>query len=509
MLGFSRQIVLLFAFACVCRFASSAEDSEAVISHPLDAYNVAWDTPSKDSSESMPCGGGDIGLNVWVEQGDILFYIQRSGSLAENNEYLKLGRVRLQLDPNPFDADLDEFQQELNLHAGHVTLVGKANLDSGERLEATVRVWVEVHRPIIHVEVDGNQQVDATVCYENWRLTDELIPNNNRRRSFFTLNNYPGEVKLGKDQVAHTAEGVLFYHRNPGDNTLPQLLIKQQGLTEYDDDIVDDLRHRTFGGLMTGPGFADAGVSTGKYQTAPFQAWKLRSQEPSRSHRLRIVTHIDQSETLDTWMQTLQDRADASANDLEEARKKSLVWWAEFWDRSWIIVKPDETNTIDRAWRTGRNYNLFRYQLGCNVHGEYPSKFNGGNFPKNMVQSWHQDGIFYARMGMTEAAAKYTTSKLHDSPRRFPTFWGPGHDWVPDHNWGGSGMIALQEMLMQTIGNEIRLLPAWPRDWDVKFKLHAPQRTTVECEYRDGEIVELKVTPSQRRKDVIITEEMD
>lgn len=39
----------------------------------LDAYNVVWTTPSKDSSESMPCGGGDTGLNVWVEGGDLLF----------------------------------------------------------------------------------------------------------------------------------------------------------------------------------------------------------------------------------------------------------------------------------------------------------------------------------------------------------------------------------------------------------------------------------------------------
>lgn len=27
---------------------------------------------------------------------------------------------------------------------------------------------------------------------------------------------------------------------------------------------------------------------------------------------------------------------------------------------------------------------------------------------------------------------------------------------------------------MQTIGREIRLLPAWPKQWDVDFKLHAP-----------------------------------
>jgi len=71
-----------------------------------DHYNVVWTTPSRDASESMPCGGGDIGLNVWVENGDVLFYMQRSGCLAEQNEYLKLGRVRLHLDPNPLPNQL-------------------------------------------------------------------------------------------------------------------------------------------------------------------------------------------------------------------------------------------------------------------------------------------------------------------------------------------------------------------------------------------------------------------
>ena len=32
----------------------------------LDDYTVRWTTQSKNSSESMPCGGGDVGLNVWV-----------------------------------------------------------------------------------------------------------------------------------------------------------------------------------------------------------------------------------------------------------------------------------------------------------------------------------------------------------------------------------------------------------------------------------------------------------
>lgn len=67
-------------------------------------------------------------------------------------------------------------------------------------------------------------------------------------------------------------------------------------------------------------------------------------------------------------------------------------------------------------------------------------------------------------------------------------------------------MIGLQEMLMQTSENEIRLLPAWPEDWDVDFRLHAPENTIVEGSVRNGEIQDLNVTPEQRLADVIIGE---
>ena len=67
-------------------------------------------------------------------------------------------------------------------------------------------------------------------------------------------------------------------------------------------------------------------------------------------------------------------------------------------------------------------------------------------------------------------------------------------------------MIGLQEMLMQTSENEIRLLPAGPEDWDVDFRLHAPENTIVEGSVRNGEIQDLKVTLEQRLADVIIGE---
>jgi hypothetical protein len=63
-------------------------------------------------------------------------------------------------------------------------------------------------------------------------------------------------------------------------------------------------------------------------------------------------------------------------------------------------------------------------------------------------------------------------------------------------------MIGLQEMLMQTDGKKIYLLPAWPKNWDVHFKLHAPYQTTVEATVKDGKITSLKVWPKEREKDV-------
>jgi alpha-L-fucosidase 2 len=67
-------------------------------------------------------------------------------------------------------------------------------------------------------------------------------------------------------------------------------------------------------------------------------------------------------------------------------------------------------------------------------------------------------------------------------------------------------MKAVQAMLMQTEGRKIFLLPAWPKEWDADFKLHAPYRTVVEGSVRNGKLASLSVTPEDRRKDVIVQE---
>ena len=48
------------------------------------------------------------------------------------------------------------------------------------------------------------------------------------------------------------------------------------------------------------------------------------------------------------------------------------------------------------------------------------------------------------------------------------------------------------------------LFPAWPKEWDVQFKLSAPQNTVIEGEFKGGELIDLRVTPKNRKKDLEI-----
>ena len=763
------------------------------IDEVLSTYNVVWDTQSKNSTESMPVGGHSIGCNVWVEDGDLLFYAQRSGSFTENNEYHKLGRFRLKLSPNPF-ASGAEFKQELKLKEGYVEITGKS-----AEVEATINLWLEAERPVIHLDIESNVNTMAEVAYENWRTTTTpiaTVPDHGAAFGCFSYDSYPGKIYKYADVIEPSDSSVMFYHRNNNDDLLIDFAIEQQNLTSVKDQIADTQTNRTFGGVMTGEGFKSAGTETGKYIKADYKAWKIASKEGKQAHSVKIYTHVDQSETIEIWKADLMALVNEEKVDATEMIA-TQAWWSNFWAKSWLTINTSNPTTNQTAWDMGRNYQLFRYMLGCNYYGDYPTKFNGGNFTfdayptlapmknftpdntpdwrawgggsftgqnqrllywpmlktgdfegmtsqfdfyqralstakarvqkywghdgcafteqmenfglpiacawgfesggrtrtsgtpmgeqyngavkhqyeiqlemsfmileynryadvdiseymefikqsviffdehyrmrakkssgkeldddgkliiypstaceshkmatnpidvvagikacsmglielptslvsetekayyqevinslpayytaekngdtywkaaqkwgsrvndmelpefyplfpynlhnledsvdmqtfrntykhgdfrKNSYVSWHQDGIFLARMGMVTEAQNINTNKLRNGPFRFPSFWGPGHDWVPDHNWGGSGMIGIQEMLMQTTGDKIMLFPAWPKNWDVDFKFHAPNQTVVECTLKNGEVTNLKVTPESRLKDVV------
>jgi hypothetical protein len=737
--------------------------------------NVVWTTQSKNSGESMPCGAGDIGLNVWVEKGDVLFYISRSGTFDENNTLLKLGRVRIHLSPNPFEGA--EFKQELILKDGYVQITGTRN-----KLSTQINVWVDVSNPVVHVDLKSSQKVTTTASYESWRFEDKITKGKENNQNSYKWAPQ-GDVKTFKDSTFFTDRQVRFYHQVKK-QTVFNVAVQQQGMGARASGMFNPLKDLVFGGAMSSRQLKPAGTETGKYLNTAYKAWKLKSARPISTAHLVIALYTDRNPQLSQWEQGLKKIHAIATSNAEAAFKKSKKWWNSYWERSFIDVQTRSDGADSLAYQAGNNYQRFRYMLGCNAQGDYPTKFNGGLFtydpqltdstlkftpdfrnwgggthtaqnqrlvywpmlksgdadlmkpqfkfyvdllknaelrsqhywghpgaafteqlenfgmpnpaeygwkrpehfdkgleynawleyewdtvlefcmmmleteryegenisaylpfiescltffdehyrylakqrgskaldanghlvlypgsaaetykmaynststisalktvletlierPKQTIDQktrwqkmlstippisfrqfqgfptiapaklwervnntespqlypvfpwgtygigkpgldtaintykydpdvikfrsaigWKQDLIFAARLGLTEEAANLTTAKLKDSGRRFPAFWGPGFDWVPDHNWGGSGMIGLQEMLLQTNGNKIYLFPAWPKNWNVHFKLHAPNKTTVECTLKDGKITALKVWPKSREADV-------
>lgn len=119
---------------------------------------------------------------------------------------------------------------------------------------------------------------------------------------------------------------------------------------------------------------------------------------------------------------------------------------------------------------------------------------------------WQQSAIQSAYLGLADEAANLITQNFSVVPEHylFPAMWGPNYDWTPDQCHGTVAMTALQRMLIQCDGDKIYLFPAWHKNWDVDFKLHAPFNTIIEASVKQGKIVRLHIDPEYRRDDVEI-----
>jgi hypothetical protein len=330
-------------------------------------YNVVWKMPSAHAGESMPCGGGDIGLNVWVEKGDILFYISRSGTFDENNSQLKQGRVRIRLSPNPFDGET--FHQELNLQQGCVQISGKHG-----QVSCDVQIWVDVFNPLIHVELAGNHAMQATVFYENWRHHDRELRHNESVQSSWRRT-MPVTMFTKKDQVDFDGNDILFYHHNKGETAF-DYTVRQQGLESVKAQLFDPLKDLASGGIIEAKGFKPAGTETGNYADTDYMAWKLASEKSLKKWHMTVKLHTEQTADINIWKKNLK-------KPIISDYKKNLAWWKAFNDRSYIRIHSRDGT--DKGYEISRNYQLFRYMLACNAYGEYPTKFNGGLFTYDPV----------------------------------------------------------------------------------------------------------------------------
>jgi alpha-L-fucosidase 2 len=305
--------------------AQEATSFDPVGSLGVPAYNVDWDVPGPSALQSMPIGNGDIGLNVWVEEGgDMLFYIGKTDAWGENvhdsRGLMKLGTVRVSLDPRPLGPG-KPFHQVLRLHQGEI-LITEGAADQATQL----RVWVDANHPVIRVEASGPAPSTMTVTLESWRQ---------KARGDFTADT----VIPGLDKR------VVWYHRNGPKSEAPVL-------------------GRTFGAAIAGSGMVAK------------DAMSLRSSTPAQSHLASVYPLTTTAGSTDEWQAQLGQLIDRiEALPLERMRTEHRAWWDGFWHRSWIFIHGDPL-----AEEVTRGYLLQRFITACGGRGAYPIKFNGSIF---------------------------------------------------------------------------------------------------------------------------------
>ena len=119
---------------------------------------------------------------------------------------------------------------------------------------------------------------------------------------------------------------------------------------------------------------------------------------------------------------------------------------------------------------------------------------------------WTQDQIHWAYAGCAAEAGRGLERRFRVASRmcRFPLYGREGPDSCPDFDHFGSGATALQRMLVQEAGERILLLPAWPADWDVDFKLHLAGGAVLSGAVQDGKLLRWDIAPAVRRKDIVV-----
>jgi hypothetical protein len=126
-------------------------------------------------------------------------------------------------------------------------------------------------------------------------------------------------------------------------------------------------------------------------------------------------------------------------------------------------------------------------------------------FGKPLATSWGgfwQHGIHATYLGWADSAKVEIINRLYDTRGwRFPTFFTYG-DYPPCQAFAGVAQKVINAALIQADDGKILLFPAWPKDWDVEFKLHTLEQTSVDVKYKDGEITYLSVIPAERYNDI-------
>ena len=339
LLHLSRILAAFLAAAPLSR----AADPRTPWNEALKTFNIVWDNPSAGSADSMPLAGCNLGLNVWVENKDVLALVGSPNALDENGMQVKLGLVRLRFDTPVLAAG---FRQELRLAQSEVVIQCNS---------ARVTIWGEAGQTVAHARIESNQPVGVTVSYETWSA-------------------YEAKVAAG---------GIQWMRRLPDGNARRLRDLKAQGLIEAAALAPDPLSRLTLGGRLDAPGLVATEAAPGKFNGLATKVCAMKTVAPVRQFDLTLTLRMEQDKTPAEWERALQAAARAAVAGRATARARALAWWKDFWNRSHITIGRTDglEPAADQPWLAARNYQLVRYMLAANSSGRAMTLFNGGLFP--------------------------------------------------------------------------------------------------------------------------------
>jgi hypothetical protein len=348
-----RLAIALLTFTHICLLAEAEQNVRDKVVVPND---VTWTTLGTNENDSMPIGNGDIAANVWTEQnGDLVLLVAKADAWTEIGTLVKLGRVRIHLDPNPF-VGASDFAQVLRLENSSVEIKSGANV---------MQVWIDANHPALHVEASLEKPALVQASLELWRTNSHsLTKPSPERGGLFEFGNQFPPMDWEPDTVFPAGtNNIAWCHFNR--SSVYPMVFRQEHLESLLDKYPDPLLHRCFGAMLTSPDLA--GVDDRN----------LKSASPSKSFRLALYS-LTQEKT--SSVQNWKDGLDAVVHQVaslnpKRVRQEHERWWTDFWARSWIHL----AGTPD-AVKVSQGYAMQRYMMACSSRGAQPVKFNGGLF---------------------------------------------------------------------------------------------------------------------------------
>ena len=359
----SRSFITIFSIMItIAVFISACTRQSYDPIRSLDKYNVVWDSPSKDAWGTMPCGNGDIGLNVWMDEGDdLLFYIGKTDSWDDNCRLLKLGRVRVRLKPNLL-LEATSFKQTLRLSQGLIEII----CGQGEK-QTKIRVWVDANHPVIHVAIDSKKPLEAMATIELWRKEPDELPSIEVSDVHFdhdvSGNKHFPTVVEPDTVLTGLRDRIGWYHHNKK-SMGPALAAQLQDMEGFKQP--DPILYRTSGAVIT----AQSAERVDDLNLRSFSA---------KSHLFSIYVLTKHPSSPEDWLKAVEGIISTTEKiPLSTRLQAHRTWWEQFWRRSWIDIHSDSQN--DDTYLVSRGCVLQRFINACGGRGQYPIKFNGSIF---------------------------------------------------------------------------------------------------------------------------------